>query len=256
VNDINGDAAQSHWTTNNLLRSLHSDDFALIKPLLQRWKAPVGTVIYEPGDDVRHAYFPCGSSLIAFMVMMRDGRDIETALVGREGAAGGIVSNGRLPAFSRAVVLSSGTFLKVETKALEDAKAKSITLRHLFTRYADCLLAQVFQSVACNAVHTIEQRAARWILAALDRTGSDDLPMTQDQLAGMLGVGRSYVNRVLKSLKADGVIETRRGGLRVCNVDVLKTSACECTDAIRKHFQEVLKGVYPDRQDQDQLEGA
>lgn len=240
------DDAHPGWSSNNLLRSLHADDFALIKPALQRWKAEKGAVIYEPGDDVRHAYFPCGPSLIAFMVMMRDGRDVETALVGREGAAGGIVSNGRLPAFARAIVLSGGTFLRIESAALEEAKVKSLTLRHLFTRYADCLLAQIFQSVACNAAHTIEQRAARWILAAIDRTGGSELPMTQEQLAGMLGVGRSYVNRVLKDMKDDGVLETRRGGLKVCDAKALKATSCECTDAIRKHFDEVLKGVYPE----------
>jgi CRP-like cAMP-binding protein len=224
---------------------LHSDDFALLKPLFQRWKGEAGAVIYEPGDDVKHAYFPCASSLIAFMVTMRDGRDIETALIGREGAAGGIVSNGRLPAFARAIILSPGPFLRIDIAALEDAKSKSVTLRHLFARYADCLLAQVFQSVACNAVHTIEQRSARWILAAIDRTGGDALPMTQDQLAGMLGVGRSYVNRVLKGFKSEGILATRRGGLTVCDARALKNRSCECTDTIRKHFDEVLKGVYP-----------
>ncbi|MGE0773577.1 MAG: Crp/Fnr family transcriptional regulator [Sphingomonadaceae bacterium] len=245
---LNEDTAKAppHWTTNNLLRTLRSEDFALIKPHLHHWHGGKGAVIYEPGDDVRHAYFPCGSSLIAFMVMMRDGRDVETALVGREGAAGGIVSNGRLPAFARANVLSEGNFLRIESAALEDAKAKSLTLRYLFTRYADCLLAQIFQSVACNAAHTIEQRAARWIMSAIDRTGGSELPMTQEQLAGMLGVGRSYVNRVLKQLKKEGILETRRGGLKVCDSSALQAAACECTEAVRKHFDEVLRGVYPE----------
>lgn len=251
------ETAHAHWTTNNLLRSLHSDDFALIKPHLQRWSAKIGEVIYEPGDDVRFAYFPCGASLISFMVMMGDGRDVETGLVGREGAAGGIVSNGHLPAFARAVVQGGGAFLRIETTALEDAKMRSHPLRHLFTRYSDCLLAQIFQSVACNAVHTIEQRAARWILAAVDRTGVDEIQMTQDQLASMLGVGRSYVNRILKSLRSDGVLVTRRGGLVIRNMDVLQSTACECTDAIRRHFDEVLKGVYPNgRDDHDQRQVA
>lgn len=239
------DHTHSHWFTNNLLRSLKSDDFTLIKPLLQRWSARGGTVLYEPGDDVRFAYFPCGPSLISFMVMMRDGREIETGLVGREGAAGGIVSNGHLPAFSRAVVQAGGSFLRVDTVALEELKMRSPALRHLFARYADCLLAQIFQSVACNAVHTIEQRTARWILAAVDRTGGRDVSMTQEQLAGMLGVGRSYVNRILNTLKENGVLETRRGGLKIRNVKALQRTACECTDAIRHHFEQVLKGVYP-----------
>lgn len=239
------DQNHPHWTTNNLLRSLRSEDFALIKPQLQRWAAKSGTVIYEPGDDVRFAYFPCGSSLISFMVMMRDGREVETGLVGREGAAGGIVSNGHLPAFARAVVQAGGPFLRVDSVALEELKARSPAVRHLFSRYADCLLGQVFQSVACNAVHTIEQRTARWILAAVDRTGGSDVTMTQDQLAQMLGVGRSYVNRILNSLKDDGILETRRGGLRVRDTDALQRTACECTDAIRHHFERVLTGVYP-----------
>lgn len=232
--------------SNNLLRALHSDDFALIKPMLQRWSARTGTVIYEAGDDVRFVYFPCGPGLISFMVMMRDGREVETALVGREGAAGGIVSNGNLPAFARAVVQGGGSFLRLETTALEEAKSKSSALRHLFSRYADCLLAQIFQSVACNAVHTIEQRTARWILAAVDRTGGDDITMTQEQLAEMLGVGRSYVNRILNSLKEEGVLDTRRGGLQIRNLGALQRTACECTDVIRHHFERVLKGVYPD----------
>lgn len=235
-----------HWTTNNLLRSLKSEDFALLKPSLHHWSAESGTVIYEPGDDVRFVYFPCGAGLLSFMVMLSDGRNVETALVGREGAAGGIVSNGRLPAFARAIVLGSGSFLRIETAALEEAKQRSLSLRHLFARYADCLLAQIFQSVACNAVHTIEQRAARWILASIDRTEGVDLPITQDQLAGMLGVGRSYVNRVLKEMRANGVLDTRRGSLRIRDVDILKATACECTDTIRRHFDEVLSGVYPD----------
>jgi CRP-like cAMP-binding protein len=239
------DQNHPHWTTNNLLRSLHSDDFAQIKPLLQRWSARSGTVIYEPGDDVRFVYFPCSSSLISFMVMMQDGREIETGLVGREGAAGGIVSNGHLPAFARAVVQAGGPFLRVETTALEELKSRSVALRHLFSRYADCLLAQIFQSVACNAVHSIEQRTARWILAAVDRTGGNDVTMTQDQLAEMLGVGRSYVNRILNTLKSEGVLETRRGGLQIRNLGALQNTACECTDVIRHHFERVLKGVYP-----------
>jgi hypothetical protein len=178
-------------------------------------------------------------------VMMQDGRNVETGLVGREGVAGGIVSHGLLPSFSRMSVQEGEAFLRIDSHVLEDIKMRSGSLRNLFARYADCLVAQIFQSVACNAVHTIEQRTSRWILAAVDRTGRDHVKMTQDELAEMLGVGRSYVNRVLKSLQSEGVIETRRGGFMVRNVGGLQRSACECTDAIRRHFDEVLHGVYP-----------
>src|SRR5690606_28034070 len=131
-----------------------------------------GTVLHEPGENVRFAYFPRGASLISYLVILNDGRAIETGLVGREGAVGGIVSQGRLPAYSRAEVQLGGAFYRIDLHHLEEAKARSLTLRYLFARYADCLMAQIFQSVACNAAHSIEQRTAKWLLAAVERTGA------------------------------------------------------------------------------------
>jgi CRP-like cAMP-binding protein len=230
---------------NNLLATLGRDDVALLRPLVQELTLRTRTVLYEPGDSVRFVYFPCGRSLVSFVVPLQDGRAVETALVGREGAVGGIVSQGQLAAFSRAVVMIGGHFLRLEAAQLEQAKLASLTLRHLFARYADCLLAQVFQSVACNAAHTIEQRIAKWLLAALDRTGDADVPLTQEQLAALLGVGRSYISRVIQALKADGALMTRRGGLVVQDPGVLRELTCDCEEALRAHYRRVLDGVYP-----------
>lgn len=230
---------------NNLLRALRSDDWAILEPVLEKWSAPTGLVLHAPGDTVRFCYFPCNSSLISYLVVLSDGRAIETALVGREGAVGGIVSQGRLPAFARAEVQLGGAFFRVDLHRLEEAKAKSPTLRHLFARYADCLMAQVFQSVACNAAHTIEQRTAKWLVAALERTGAEDVALTQEQLAAMLGVGRSYLSRIIQDLRHCGVIETRRGRISVRNIDSLRALACECNRSVSNHFDDVLKGVYP-----------
>ncbi|MGN2244540.1 Crp/Fnr family transcriptional regulator [Frateuria sp. GZRR33] len=230
---------------NNLLRALHQDDLVLLQPHLEAQRVEAGQVLYEPGDQVRHVYFPCGPTLISFVVLLEDGRGIETALVGREGAVGGIVSQGRLPSYSRAVVQFPGPVLRMGALELEQAKMQSPTLRNLFARYADCLMAQVFQSVACNAAHSIEQRTAKWLIAALDRTGDHDVPLTQEQLASMLGVGRSYISRVIKQLKDRGILETRRGGVRVTAAGGLDRVACGCNQAVRSHFEEVLRGVYP-----------
>jgi hypothetical protein len=238
------DAAQG----NNLIRSLRAADFDLLKPLLITWCGKAGDILYEPGETVSHVYFPCGPSLVSFRVLLDDGRAVETALLGCEGAVGGIVSQGRLPAYARAEVQFSGPFLKIGSAELEDAKMRSLTLRHLFARYADCLMAQVFQATACNAAHSIEQRAAKWLLAAVDRTGGHEVPLTQDQLASMLGVGRSYVSRVIQSLKARGVVETRRGRLLIHRLSELRALSCRCDLLVRRHFDDVLKGVYPAEQ--------
>jgi hypothetical protein len=143
------------------------------------------------------------------------------------------------------MVKVGGPFVRLRVSKLESAKAKSPTLRNLFARYADCMLAQVFQSTACNAIHSIEQRTAKWIISAMERTGSDLVPLTHEQLSAMLGVGRSYTSRVIQTFKAEGVLETRRGAIVVRNRDALAIRACLCNDAVKSHFEEVLRGVYP-----------
>ncbi|MBN9042184.1 MAG: Crp/Fnr family transcriptional regulator [Rhizobiales bacterium 62-47] len=237
---------------NNLLRRLSASDYALIAPQLEMSEEAAGELIYNPGDDVETVHFPCGPSLASYLITNEDGRDVETILVGREGAIGGIVSQGHLPAYSRITVKFGGPFARLRVGTLEAAKLKSATLRNLFARYADCMLAQVFQSIACNAIHTIEQRTAKWIISAMDRTDSDLVPLTHEQLATMLGVGRSYASRVVQTFKAERVLETRRGALLVRDYEALKSRACLCNDSVKAHFEEVLTGVYPS----EETEGA
>ena len=230
---------------NNLLARLSEADFGLIEPYLDPGDGNTDDLLYNPGDDVETVHFPCGPSLASYLVPNEDGRDVETILVGREGAVGGIVSHGFLPAYTRIMIKVGGPFVRLRISKLEVAKAKSVTLRNLFARYADCMLAQVFQSTACNAIHSIEQRTAKWIISAMERTGSDLVPLTHEQLSAMLGVGRSYTSRVIQSFKAEGVLETRRGAILVRNRDALAIRACLCNDAVKSHFEEVLRGVYP-----------
>jgi CRP-like cAMP-binding protein len=182
---------------------------------------------------------------VAFLVSNEDGRDLETILVGREGAVGGIVSFGHLPAYCRIIVKYPGALVRLRVDRLEEAKTKSASLRYLFARYADCLLAQVFQSTACNAIHSIEQRAAKWIISAMERTGDNIVPLTHEQLATMLGVGRSYTSRVIQSFKAERILETRRGSLVVRDADKLAACSCLCNESVKQHFDAVLRGVYP-----------
>jgi hypothetical protein len=230
---------------NNLLGHLRPAELALLQPIFEPWFGQAGQVLYEPGAFVDITYFPCGASLASFRVMFADGANVETALIGREGAVGGIVSQGRLPSFARAIVQHPGSFIRVETAKLEEAKQKSLAIRHLFARYADCLFAQVFQATACNAAHSIEQRTAKWLITALERTGDQRAPLTQEQLAGMLGVGRSYVNRVMKRWQSENILKWRRGTLEVTNFYALKSRECDCNSAVKAHFEEVMAGIYP-----------
>jgi Crp-like helix-turn-helix domain len=238
--------AQSKRPNNNLLRRLSEADFVLIAPHLTYEEANSDDLLYNPGDDVDTVHFPCDASLASYLVPSEDGRDVETVLVGREGAVGGIVSLGYLPAYTRITVKFGGSFMRLPVSRLDAAKTASATLRNVFARYADCLLAQMFQSTACNAIHSIEQRTAKWILSAMERNQNNAVvPLTHEQLATLLGVGRSYTSRVIQIFKSEGILETRRGAIVIRDVERLRLRACQCNESVKNHFEEVLRGVYP-----------
>jgi CRP-like cAMP-binding protein len=230
---------------SELLKALQPQDRELLLPKLSEVRLETGRLLFDPGDVVDYCYFPVGSAVASYFVLLDTGVIVETLMVGREGALGGIVSNGSLPAYARSVVMHGGSFYRIAVSELERIKHASPTVRALFSRYADCLLAQVFQSIACNAIHTIDQRAAKWLIAATERIGRNDITMTQEQLASMMGIGRSYASRVVQKFKADGLVRTRRGGIEVTAPGELKERACECNELVKRHFGRVLAGVYP-----------
>ncbi|MDV6331821.1 Crp/Fnr family transcriptional regulator [Asticcacaulis sp. 201] len=230
---------------NALLSILHDEDRFHLEPHIVAVYKTAGDVLLEAGDDVIDTWFPCGGALAAFCLTTQDGVSVDVGFVGREGAIGGIVSNGHVPAYSTAVVRVPGLFLRIKTSALEQAKQESLALRHWFARYSDCLLAQVFQTAACNATHTIRQRLAKLILAGLARTGDMEYPMTQEQLASMLGVGRSFVSRVIGAMRQEGTIESRRGQIILKDLAALRHQSCGCDQLVDDHFDVVLHGIYP-----------
>ncbi|MFA7588531.1 MAG: Crp/Fnr family transcriptional regulator [Novosphingobium sp.] len=234
---------------SNLVDALRMPDREQLVAGMTEVELESGHVLYEPGDNVRYCYFPRFDAMATFHVAMANGSAIETGLVGREGAIGGIVSQGRLPAFARASVMHGGSFYRISSSALSAIKQANHRIAYLFARYADCMLAQTFQSVACNAAHTIEQRSAKWLIAMIDRTGRSDVAMTQDELGSILGVGRSYVSRVIQRLKRGGLIVTRRGHIEVIDEAGLRDQCCDCDSLVVDHFDTVLRGVYPSSDD-------
>jgi CRP-like cAMP-binding protein len=237
--------ASSELSQNRLIATLRPQHQLLFSSVASVMTLRTGHILYEPGDNVTAAWFPLDSAVASFHVIMEDGAAIETAMIGNEGAIGGIVSQGNLAAYARSCVMHGGRFARVGVRDLDEIKQAAPPIRHLLARYADCLLAQIFQSVGCNAAHPLEQRAARWLTCAVDRTGLDEIAMTQDQFGSILGVGRSYASRLIQRLKAQGLLETRRAGLIVRDPQQLRARACGCEELIRAHFEQVLAGVYP-----------
>jgi CRP-like cAMP-binding protein len=228
---------------NRLLTALSDRDFAVLEPHLEPILLPRGRVLFEPGDEVDITFFPCHRTMVSLLVVTLDGHEVEAATIGREGAVGGIVSEGHKPAFGRAAVQVAGDALAIPTAHLELAKTGSTRFGELFSRYADALLAQMMQSVACNALHKVEERCARWLLAAHDRAGDQIIHLTQESLAEMLGVQRTTVSTVTGELAARGLVRTHRGRVEIVDRKGLERASCECYRAVENHFARLLPEV-------------
>jgi CRP-like cAMP-binding protein len=236
-----------HFANNRLLSTFSPAERALLEPAATIVELSRGDVLFEPGADVPATHFPSAGTVVAIVIGIADGRTVEVATIGKEGAVGGIVSGGKAPAYARAVVQVPGFALRVDLKALEAAKARSPHVRDLFSRYADALLAQVMQSVACNAFHPLEARCCRWLLTAQDRSGGDEIPLTQEYLAEMLGVQRTTVSAVARMLQEQGLIRYRRGTIRILDRAAVEQRSCECYESVERHFREVLPEIRPQK---------
>lgn len=224
---------------NRLLSTFDQEARAQIEPHGSMVELRAGDIVLNRGDEVKVSLFPVDQTMISMAVELQGGRTVEVASIGFRGAVGGIISCGQAPAFARATVLVAGPAYSVPMKALEEAKRRSPFIANLFCRFSDYLLAQVMQSVACNAFHSIPERAARWLLHAQDRAG-DRLELTQEAFAGLLGVQRTTVNAVVQSLQQDGLVATGRGVVRVVDRAGLKRRSCECYQRLEDHFSSVI----------------
>ena len=224
---------------NRLLSTFPGDLRQLLDGKIEIVELDTGASVLRRGVNVAHSLFPFGSTMVSLVVDLEDGRSVEVASIGSEGAVGGIVSCGEIPAFSRAEVMVAGPAARVPMALIEEAKGRSDHLRNLFCRYADFLLAQIMQTVACNSFHPIEARAARWLLTAHDRAGRR-LELTQESLAGLLGVQRTTVNAVARELQDEGLITTRRGIIEVHDREGLERRSCECYDRVESFFGDMV----------------
>lgn len=223
---------------NRLLGLLPPDDFALIAAHLVDVEFKSGEVLYEPGERMEQIYFP-SDGVISLVAVMADGTPIETATIGREGAIGLVAHREARIAFNRCVVQVPGFGHRIGADrfaALVDKEG----VRDLCARYMEVLLAQSLQSVACNALHSVEARFCRWLLMCDDRTDADIVALTQEFLAEMLGVQRTTVTIVARTAQNAGLIRYHRGRIKVTDRAGLEAAACECYGTIRRHTERLL----------------
>ncbi|MPR13398.1 Crp/Fnr family transcriptional regulator [Microvirga tunisiensis] len=228
---------------NRLLAAMRPVDFALLEPHLKVVDLPRGAVVYEAGEIIRYTYFP-HDAIVCLVEVMKDGRLVEVAMFGCEGVFGFLTALVSREALGRYMVLLPGTASQIAVERLQRAIRTRPHLRQLMLAYTEALLAQAFRTVACNTVHPVEARCCRWLLSTCDRVRQDTLPLTHEMLAEMLGVQRSTVSLVLRSLQTSGLIVQRRGGIVVTNRAGLEQAACECYGKIRSHFARLLPGTY------------
>jgi CRP-like cAMP-binding protein len=216
---------------NKLLAALPRDHFDRLLPYLTSVSLPQGLVLYEAGDEVDQVYFP-HYGMLSLLAVLRDGKAIETATVGREGVVGAMAGLGLYKSLVRVVVQMPLAVSKIAATHFRTVAASSDIIRNLCIRYNEVLLSQARVTAACNALHPIEARFCRWLLQSADRSASDIVPLTQEFLAEMLGVRRTSVTEVASKVQNAGVITYSRGVIKILDRPALARMSCECYETL------------------------
>jgi CRP-like cAMP-binding protein len=218
--------------SNKLLAALPRNDFQLLLAHLALVQFAQGDVLYEAGAEVDQVYFPV-SGMVSLVVVMRDGRAVETATVGREGVVGAMSGLGLHTMKVRAIAQLPTSAGKMSSTALRKVVASSKPIADLCVQYNEALLTQARVTAGCNALHKVEARFCRWLLQTRDRAESDTLALTQEFLSEMLGVRRTSVTEVAQKIQACGAINYSRGIIKIIDPDALKAMSCECYENLR-----------------------
>jgi CRP-like cAMP-binding protein len=224
---------------NRLLNALPQNILAAVEPHLMRTELSFAQVLAATGQKITRVYFPT-QGIVSLVVEMKVGDMIETAMVGRDGVANGTAALDGKVSLHKAIVQVAGTAWAIDPDRLRSLCDDFAPLRSIIIRHEQVLLAQAQQSAGCNASHTVEARMCRWLLHIRDLTGSDDMNLTQDFLAQMLGVRRTSVSLVAGTLQRAGFISYRRGHIKLLDIEQLKEAACECYETVKGHHEHLL----------------
>src|SRR6266480_3711427 len=227
---------------NHLLDALPRGDYERLAPHLELIPMKLGDVLYEPGIRMRHVYFPT-TSIVSLLYVMENGASAEIAIVGNEGILGISLFMGGETTPSRAVVQGAGYGFRLKAQLLKDEFSRFGPMLHLLLRYTQALITQMSQTAVCNRHHSVDQQLCRWLLLSLDRLASNELAMTQELIANMLGVRREGVTEAAGKLQDAGLIRYRRGRITVLDRPGLEARSCECYQVVKKELDRLLPYV-------------
>jgi CRP-like cAMP-binding protein len=224
---------------NHLLAALPAEDYARLLPDLELIAMPLGWALYESGAHMGYLYFPT-TSIVSLLYVMESGASAEIAITGNDGLVGISLFMGGESTPSRAVVQSAGNGYRLKASILKREFALGGQLQHLALRYTQALITQMAQTAVCNRHHAVDQQLCRWLLLSLDRLPSNELMMTQELIANMLGVRREGVTEAAGKLQAAGLIHYYRGRITVLDRTKLEQRVCECYAVVKKEFDRLL----------------
>lgn len=227
---------------NHLLEALPATDYQRLAPHLELIKMPLGEALCESGGRLQYVYFPT-TSIISLLYVMEDGASAEIAVVGNEGLLGISLFMGGETTPSRAVVQSAGEGYRLSATRLKEEFNRAGPLMRLLLRYTQALITQMAQTAVCNRHHSVEQQLCRWLLLSLDRLSGNELTMTQELIADMLGVRREGVTEAAGKLQRAGLIEYSRGHIKILNRPGLEKRVCECYQVVKTEFDRLLPSM-------------
>jgi CRP-like cAMP-binding protein len=234
-------AAAPDQKSNHLLASLPAEEWARWAPQLESVAMPLGEVLYESGGTLGHVYFPT-TSIVSLLYVMESGASAEIAVVGNEGVVGISLFMGGESTPSRAVVQSEGHGYRLSSQVIKE-EFKRAPVLHLLLRYTQALITQMSQTAVCNRHHSLDQQLCRWLLLSLDRLRSNELVMTQELIANMLGVRREGVTEGALKLQKAGLIKYSRGRIVVIDRTGLESRCCECYAVVKKEYDRLLPAL-------------
>lgn len=224
---------------NYLFHSIPPTEWEKLLPHIEPIDLPLGKVLYEPGSKMSHVYFP-SSAIVSLLYALENGSSAEIAVVGNEGVVGIAIFMGGESTSSRAVVQSAGKGYRIKSTIILEEFNRSGPLMHLLLRYTQALITQMSQTAVCNRHHTLDQQFCRWLLLSLDRLTSNELVMTQELIANMLGVRREGVTEAALKVQKAGLIKYTRGHITILDRLGLEKRTCECYNVVRLEYARLL----------------